>query len=120
MSAIGYTFSFDDLQESFRRLGDKMVLDLAIETGKWAKETENKMRHEAHWTDRSGAARRGLFSDHAREGNAIVARFGHTMEYGRFLELSHGGKYAIVMPTIQAKMPDLEARMAKLLDRSGG
>lgn len=119
MSGIGYTFSFDDLAEKFAKMGNDLIRKIGDDTHYWAQETENAMRKNAHWTDRSGAARRGLFHDMERSANTITARFGHTVDYGQFLELSNGGKYAIVMPTVQAMLPKLEEKLAKVLENGG-
>ena len=40
------------------------------------------------------------------------------MEYGRFLELSNAGKYAIIMPSIQARLPELEQRLSRILEEA--
>jgi hypothetical protein len=32
----------------------------------------------------------------------------HTVFYGKYLELSNGGKYAIVMSTLEGNLPKLE------------
>jgi hypothetical protein len=119
MSAIGYTFSFDDLEKKFEQLGNRMVPALRGRMDRWGQQTEDVMRRGAVWTDRTGAARRGLFHDTQQDGQSVTVRLGHTMEYGRYLELSNGGKYAIVMPTIQAQLPALEERLAKWLEDTG-
>jgi hypothetical protein len=63
-------------------------------------ETDNVqtyMRENASWTDRTGAARQGLFAN--RFGTDIVVF--HTVPYGIWLEVRWSGKYAIIVPTIK-------------------
>lgn len=120
MSGIGYTFSFEDLARKYEELGERMMPALRGRVQRWGQKTENRMRREATWTDRTGAARRGLFHSVEQAANTVTVRLGHTMEYGRYLELSNGGKYAIVMPTVQAMLPELEERLAKWLTEDGG
>lgn len=38
----------------------------------------------------------------------LIIVLGHTMFYGRFLELEHGGRYAIIIPTVEANLPVLQ------------
>jgi len=104
---------------------------------RWGQECQDKSRKAAPWTNRSGAARSGLFfavdglgfqpfigqlgekgaealaakTDTATvEGDAqhLVITLGHTVFYGKFLELCNGGKYAVVMSTIESNLPQLE------------
>ena len=48
--------------------------------------------------------------------DTLLIAFGHTVYYGKYLELDHGGRYAIVMSTMQRNLPVLE-RMLKDLFR---
>jgi hypothetical protein len=77
---------------------------------------QNEARQNAPWEDRTGNARTGLFGtvvqEAAQEIVEIYLSHGHTVFYGKFLELSHGGKYAIIMPTIEKYLPELK----RLLD----
>lgn len=59
----------------------------------------------APWSDITGAARRGLNGDVYREGNNIILRLSHSVEYGKWLETIQGGKYAVIMPTLEAVGP---------------
>jgi hypothetical protein len=38
----------------------------------------------------------------------LIITLGHTVFYGKFLELSNGGRYAIVMSTIERNLSKLE------------
>jgi len=103
---------------------------------------QNEGRSNAPWQDRTGNARSGLFfavdgfglgtvvgqvrpaaletnTDAATisgDKDTLLIAFGHTVYYGKYLELDHGGRYAIVMSTMQRNLPVLE-RMLKDLFR---
>ena len=92
------------------------------------------------WEDRTGNARGGLFfavdgfglqpltgevtpeaksqmndtSVESGDANTLIVTLGHTVFYGKFLELSNGGKYAIVMSTIEKNLGELEALMREI------
>ena len=104
---------------------------------------QNESRRNARWEDRTGNARGGLFfavdgvglggeegkvtPGNAREfhknrdgsrgagGNEqlLVIVLGHTMEYGVSLELDHGGRYAIIVPTLNANVQVLKQMLAE-------
>ena len=95
---------------------------------------QNDGRTGASWEDRTGNARSGLFfavdgfglgtvmgavtagaegekSDTVTVSGSperLILTFGHTVYYGKYLELAHGGRYAIVMSTIERNLPTLE------------
>lgn len=48
--------------------------------------------------------------------NELVIVLGHTMHYGLYLELSMGGRYAIVWPTVSHNGPAFMRDLAKLLE----
>jgi hypothetical protein len=45
----------------------------------------------------------------------LIVTLGHTVFYGRFLELSRGGKHAVVMSTLEGRLPELERMLQGLL-----
>jgi hypothetical protein len=83
-----------------------------------ATKMQNEARRNAPWQDRTGNARSGLFGAVEREAaEAIVEIYlshGHTIYYGQFLELAHGQRYAIIMPTIEQNLPELKRLLDEL------
>ncbi len=72
----------------------------------WAGPIEKAMKSNAVWEDQTGNARQTLAAFAYKKSNttwALIAK--QQMTYGRFLELSNGGKYQIVMPTLQSHYP---------------
>ena len=66
---------------------------------------ETTMRNNAAWKNRTGNARRGLRVETVERSDAIEMYFIHSVEYGIYLELAHGGNYAIVYPTMLDTVP---------------
>jgi hypothetical protein len=106
----------------------------------WGQMVQDAARRDAPWEDRTGNARSGLFfavdglglgtvtgevstagvmeddiSIEAGDGGTLVITLGHTMWYGKWLELSNGGKNAIVLSTLQSNLPQLESMLNELL-----
>jgi hypothetical protein len=81
-------------------------------------ETDNVqsyMRKNAPWTDRTGAARNGLFAE--RHDMDIVCF--HTVPYGIYLETRWSGKYAIIDPTILHEGRRIMRGMKEIMRRAG-
>lgn len=79
---------------------------------------QREARLNAPWTDRTGAAREGLsaaaLSSLAAQDIVRIYLF-HTVPYGIFLELSRGGKYAVIMPTIERLAPTIQSILQGVL-----
>lgn len=68
----------------------------------FAPQIESDAKQNAPWTDRSGNARSGLFTHvETEEGSGRLYLSGR-MYYQIFLERRWAGRYAIIMPTLQA------------------
>lgn len=52
------------------------------------------------WTDRTGNARRGLFSRAEMTRDELIIRVAHTVYYGVYLERDGAGRYSILSPKI--------------------
>lgn len=91
--------------------GDKVRVAIRAVADYMAQKCQEDMRQGAPWEDRTGNARTGLFSmaeEAAKDLTTIWLSHGHTVYYGIYLELAHGKRYAIIMPTIQANIPVIE------------
>jgi len=119
---------------NIREYGNKVLVAVQAAATYWGQSVQDQARQDAVWEDRTANARGGLFfavdgfglspvtgvvtaeaksemSDVAVEsGNnrTLVVTLGHTVFYGKFLELSNGGKYAVVMSTIEQNLNGLE------------
>lgn len=64
---------------------------------------ESYAKENASWEDRTGNARQSLHAWVEDLSKDVVALYlAHGMEYGVYLELRWGGKYAILLPTFEA------------------
>lgn len=73
----------------------------------------------APWTDRSGNARAGLFSEVKAidGGNSFELYLAHSVFYGIWLEVRFSGKYSIIMPTLNYIGEQLIQRIANSMDK---
>lgn len=114
--------------------GDKAMVALQAVANYWGQLNQDEARENANWEDRTGNARGGLFfavdgfdlgtitgevtpesksemSDVAVESgdkDTLIITLAHTVFYGKFLELSNGGKNAVIMSTLEGNLPKLE------------
>lgn len=72
----------------------------AMHQGK--EEVEAYAKNNAPWADRTGAARNGLTASVYVDGGEIVLELSHSVDYGYWLELIQDGRFAIIMPTLEA------------------
>lgn len=81
----------------------------------YAPEIEAWMKENARWTDRTGNARQTLWAEAFDLVQVIVLAFGHGVDYGRFLEWAHAGRYAIVTPALDEFGPRIWADAVALV-----
>lgn len=121
--------------------GDRVLVAVQAVAAYVGEQMQNQARANAPWQDRTGNARSGLL--YAVDGlglNPIMGRIqsvdmslatdtvsvsgdrdhlvlllGHTVFYGKWLEVSNGGRYAIVMSTVEANLGVLERALHRLL-----
>ena len=76
-----------ELAAKIARFAD-VAPDIALDVAESeASRAEAWMKDKAPWQDRTGNARKGLFSKADRQGNVIQMHFGGTEEYFPYLEL---------------------------------
>lgn len=118
--------------------GRKALVAIQAVANYWGQTIQDEARVEAGWVDRTGNARSGLFfavdgfgmapitgtvtseaqaemkdiAIESGDAETLIITLGHTVFYGKFLELSNGGQYAVVMSTIERNFGMLE-RMLK-------
>lgn len=100
---MGARFRYRDgeLKREVKNLDRKMDTAIRMIVEVNASRGEGYMKENAPWTDRTGAARAGLFTatDHGPSQHSIL--FSHTMDYGIWLEVKNSGEYEIIMPSIR-------------------
>lgn len=129
------------LSRNIEDYGRKVLAAVQALATYWGQGVQDRSRQSAPWVDRTGNARGGLFfavdgfdlgtitgevtpgaaglrSDVAVEAGSkdtLIIALGHTVFYGKFLELANGGKYAVVMSSIEGNLPQLERMLNDLL-----
>lgn len=68
----------------------------------YASEIENEAKAGAIWEDRTGDARGGLTASVTKSEGEIILSLAYDVEYGKWLETIQSGRFAIVMPTLEA------------------
>jgi hypothetical protein len=83
---------------------------------RYAPEIEAWMKQNAIWTDRTGNARQTLSAEAAElSAGLIEITLSHGVEYGIWLELAHGGSYAIIGPAIDYFAPRIWADVQRMV-----
>lgn len=108
-----------ELAAAVERYGDRVLRAVASVAQYVATEMQNDAKRNASWTDRTGNARTGLFgtseADFATHVVTIYLSHSAVLDYGVFLELANGGRYAVIMRTMEAKYPELMAMLRETL-----
>lgn len=92
---------------------DKVKSAIKAVANYWKAVFERYAKEEAVWTDRTANARQSLHAWVEETKDSTVHLYlSHGMEYGRFLEGAHAGKFSIIWPTIEAHLTQI-AKMLK-------
>jgi len=137
MSTSGFQWVIppeNELIPNIEAYGEKALVAIQAVATYWGQMIQDAGRLEAEWMDRTGNARSGIFfavdgfglapltgtvtpdaksemSDVAIESgdaNTLIITLGHSVFYGKYLELSNGGRFAIIMSTIEKNLPALD------------
>lgn len=134
----------DGLQKAIKQYGEKALAAAHATVAHVGAQGQNYMRSNAPWHDRTGNARGGLFfavdgfgqgsisgevsvrdptafergalqsAIASGDAKTLILVFGYTMFYGVYLELDHGGAYAIIEPAMEKFIPVLKDALARL------
>ncbi len=135
MSGFEWVVAPDVIAKGLEDYGNKAMVAIQAAANYWGQGVQDQARQDAPWEDRTANARGGLFfavdgfgmqtitgdvSPEAKslmkddvavesgDANTLIITLGHTVFYGKFLELSNGGKYAVIMSTLEKNLPELE------------
>lgn len=100
----------DQLEQEITSLAERMTDEITA-----------YMKQNAPWTDRTGEARASLYSvvqHEARQMISVLVSHGTLIPYGVYLELSYGGKNAIIAPTIDIFGPRLWREVQAVVQRA--
>jgi hypothetical protein len=94
VSSSTLTSAIEDYVDTVETALMQLAQDIAIQA-------QAEMKQDAPWTDRTGNARRGLFAQAVQINMSLIRIYlshGPDIDYGKWLELRHAGRYAIVGP----------------------
>lgn len=116
MPGTGFFWTVDPhiLGDGIAKYGQDAVVAVKAIADHTCQDMQDYSRTHAPWTDRTGNARRGLFSFAEQDNNSVVLYLSHTMSYGIYLEISFGGRYQIIIPTIEHYLPQLNSDLKSL------
>jgi len=111
----------DQLIKSLTDIGGHLVHVLESGLSEVADLMESDAKRDAPWTDRTGNARRTMtgFVTCENDNVLVVGVAGH-MHYSPDLELRHGKRYAVLVPTVDRYAPTILQTVAKAVLAQGG
>jgi hypothetical protein len=92
-------------QQAAAKLGQwdkKFQRNLLVMVGAFAGRLEAKAVQDRPWTDRTNAARNSITGSYDQIPGGMIVALAIGVEYGKYLELSRGGKYRVIRPTVDA------------------
>ena len=98
-----------------RRYADELLRRIRQMMREAAPQAEAHMKTTASWRDRTGDARRLLMALTVDDGDEITLYFIHGAAYGIWLELRHGGRYAVIVPTTHQFAASIRTRLQGLM-----
>ncbi len=130
-----------ELIPAIEKYGRDVLVAVQAVANFWGQSIQDQARLDANWEDRTANARGGLFfavdgfglapitgvvtpeaksemsdvSVESGDQNTLIITLGHTVFYGKYLETSNGGKYGVVMSTIEKNLSRLETLLKDAL-----
>lgn len=92
----------DVLAASIEKYGERVVVAVKAVAEYMTVKVVDYARLNAPWTDRTGNARAALSGASEFANDVVTLYLYQGMDYGKWLELANSGKYAIVLPTLEA------------------
>jgi hypothetical protein len=98
-NTLGDLFEGEVILENVRQQAEDIAPDI-----------RDAARQNAPWTDQTGDARAGLDTEVDNEGTEVVITLSHGVDYGIWLETIQSGRFAIIMPTLEAFAEEIFSR----------
>lgn len=115
---LRFNFKGSSLERGMESLSLKVGAAILMYVNTKAVETEAYMKQYRPWTDRTGMAKATLHTVVTQPSeNIIRLTLAHGVWYGKYLELAHGQKYAIVKPTLMKKAPEIVRGLQNILEK---
>lgn len=115
---MGFTWDSREMNRKLKRLPREVELAVTAVTEYQATRGEALMKTQAPWTDRTGAARSGLFTNAIHfPGVRHEILFSHAVHYGIWLEVANEERFAIILSSVQKIGTDTMAQLEGLFGR---
>lgn len=115
MARLSVSYDDNDLRKNIDQYSEQFDLMLGAIVDYHSAAGVVDMKSNAPWTDRTGAARAGLFTVVDHEPGHYTITFSHTVYYGFWLEVKFSARDAVIMPTVlsrgRALMADIQERL---------
>lgn len=117
MSAVVFRWvvSPDVLAKNVGDYGQRLLKAILALGQVFAQRIANYAKGNAPWTDRTGNARQGLTGLCIPAATGFTIYLFHTMFYGIYLELKNGGRYAIILKSMEAHYGPLMGAIRALI-----
>jgi len=113
---IVWTTPPEVLARNIEAYGDRMIKAVYAVAEYCAQAIQDDAKRNASWQDRTGNARLMLQGEVDKFSEEVVVIYlVHGMDYGKWLELANGGKYKIIMPTLEAHYNRVMAMLRSVL-----
>lgn len=107
-----------ELSKNMEKFAQKIGVAVLMYANTKAVKLESQMKRQRPWTDRTGMAKATLRSVVTQpDENTIRITLAHGVTYGKWLELAHEKRFAIVAPTLEAEAPKVVSELAGLMEK---
>lgn len=96
-----------EVNQNLNKHINSKIDQLASKASQHAQALETYAKANAPWTDRTGDARNQLTGSSEVNSKEIVVVLAQMPYYGVYLERDHGGRFAILDPTMNALTPGM-------------
>ena len=117
MAKVSANFDDKRLRRNLGTFDRRFKHSVGIVVDRRAAITENDLKTQARWTDRTGAARSGLMSIPIHGATFDEIFMAYSVTYGIWLEVAHDRKYAIITPMMRIAGDALMKDLQGLIDR---
>lgn len=105
------------LHANVKKFPEELRRNVAAVVDYRAAYTQGYLRATAKWTDRTGAARSGLFAIPLSYGNTYEIFMAYSVNYGIWLEVANNRKYAVITPAVRIIGNMLMRDLENLIER---
>lgn len=117
MASASFDFDSKRLVNNVKKSPDEIRHAIGAMVDYRAAYAQGYLRAKAPWTDRTGAARTGLFAIPINYGNTFEIFMAYSVHYGIWLEVANNRKYAIITPATRIIGRMLMDDMHNLLEK---